>query len=255
LNKIQPKTFFVGKKAVFMTTCHSTNDIASEIIQNNEYSDGQIIVTDFQEKGRGQFGNSWESTPGQNLLMSLIIDTSFLEIKKSFFLNIWSSLGVLEAIENVLFDQKITLNVKWPNDIYLDSKKTAGILIENQIKGNTFGTSIIGIGLNINQSQFENQKATSLSYFCNGKEFDKYLILEEVLESLERNYFLLKKGKFELLHEMYLKRLYRLGEKSFFKDINGIFEGVITGIKPEGLLLVKKENEIFEYNIKQIEFL
>ena len=80
--KIRPKTFFVGKNVIFLPSCHSTNDIASEMIQNSEFIDGTVIITDLQTQGKGQRGNQWESEAGQNILMSLMVRSDFLRLDR-----------------------------------------------------------------------------------------------------------------------------------------------------------------------------
>ena len=157
--KIQPNTLFTGKIIKYLPTCHSTNDIAAEMIQSQEVFEGTIIITDHQTTGRGQRGNSWEAAIGQNLTLSLILKPTFLRASDQFQLNVAVSLGVHEFLSQYLPEG---LTIKWSNDIYHYDKKLGGILIENTLQGYNIGYSVIGIGLNINQKQFENIRGTSL---------------------------------------------------------------------------------------------
>jgi BirA family transcriptional regulator, biotin operon repressor / biotin---[acetyl-CoA-carboxylase] ligase len=159
LLNIQPKTLRIGKKYVFVPTCHSTNDIALEIIQKNRNFDGTVIVADFQEKGRGQMGAVWKSEAGQNLIFSLALDTSYLNVEKKFFLSMLVALTVLQAL---LEKYGMRALIKWPNDIICENKKIGGILIENKINGKNLKASVIGIGLNFFQTNFEFETASSL---------------------------------------------------------------------------------------------
>ena len=249
---IQPKTLFVGKNLVFLPSCHSTNDIASEIIQNNEFIDGTVILTDHQTAGKGQRGNVWESTPGENLLMSILIKTSYVKIERQFDLSIAVAVSVFEALNACKVPN---LSIKWPNDIYINQKKIGGILIENSILGQKMGNSIIGIGLNIHQTIFENPKASSLILESPKMTFERDTIIEQICECLEYNLGILKEGKTDIQKQKYSDNLFAINEQRFFKTSEGIMQGKITGITENGLLKLISQNKEKYYNIKEIEYL
>ncbi|WP_255036841.1 biotin--[acetyl-CoA-carboxylase] ligase [Lacihabitans soyangensis] len=250
--KIQPKTFFVGKNLIFLPSCHSTNDIANEIIQNKEFIDGTVILTDHQTAGRGQRGNAWESNIGQNILMSLIVKTTFLSLEKSFDLSITVAVSVLEALQTLGIQNT---SIKWPNDLYINEKKTGGILIENSISGNKMSHSIVGIGINVNQTKFENIRATSLCLELKQEQVSREIIVEKICESIESNLELLKSGSFKKIKEKYLLNLFGKDQLRVFKSEKGIFEGEIVGISDQGHLKIISQNEEKYYNIKEIEYL
>jgi BirA family transcriptional regulator, biotin operon repressor / biotin---[acetyl-CoA-carboxylase] ligase len=252
LLKIQPKTFFVGKNLIFLPSCHSTNDIANEIIQNKEFIDGTVILTDHQTAGRGQRGNAWESNIGQNILMSLILKTTFLSLEKSFDLSITVAVSVLEALQTLRIQNA---SIKWPNDLYINEKKTGGILIENSISGNKMSHSIVGIGINVNQTKFENKRATSLCLELKEEQVSREIIVEKICESIESNLDLLKSGSFKKIKEKYLLNLFGKDQLRVFKSEKGIFEGEIVGISDQGHLKIISQNEEKYYNIKEIEYL
>ena len=249
---IQPKTLFVGKNLVFLPSCHSTNDIASEIIQNKEFIDGTVILTDHQTAGKGQRGNVWESAQGENLLMSVIFKTSFLKIESQFDLSIAVAISVFEALNA---HGVSNLSIKWPNDIYLNNKKIGGILIENSILGQKMGNSIIGIGLNIHQTKFENPRASSLILESPHINFMRDTLAEKILEFLEQNLEALKEQKTNLIKKKYNNNLFAINEHRLFKTSEGILEGKITGVTENGLLKLISQNKEKYYNIKEIEYL
>ncbi|WP_255075717.1 biotin--[acetyl-CoA-carboxylase] ligase [Lacihabitans sp. CCS-44] len=249
---IQPKTLFVGKNLVFLPSCHSTNDIASEIIQNKEFIDGTVIIADHQTAGKGQRGNVWESTPGENLLMSIILKTSFIKIEHQFNLSISVAVSVFEALNSFGVSN---LSIKWPNDIYLNQKKIGGILIENSILGQKMGNSIIGIGLNIHQTKFENPRASSLVLEFPQMVFNRDAIAEKICEFLEQNLDVLKEGQTNEIQKKYFDNLFAKNEKRLFRTSEGIVEGKITGVTENGLLKIISQNTEKYYNIKEIEYL
>ena len=123
----------------------STNTVAIELLKKEELPEGTIIWADEQTKGRGQRGNSWESEPGTNLTISIILFPHFLKAEDQFLLSKVTSLAITDYLAN-RFNQ---VTIKWPNDIYVANDKIAGILIENSIIGSSFEYAVIGIGLNI----------------------------------------------------------------------------------------------------------
>ncbi len=252
MHKIQPKTFFVGKNMVYLPTCHSTNDIASEKIQNAAAIDGTIVITDHQTSGRGQRGNSWEAAPGENITMSLILEPRFLHPSEQFNLNIAVSNGICDFFRNRGIEK---VSVKWPNDIYINDRKIGGVLIESTISGSQISYSVIGIGLNINQSAFDSERATSLVLESESLFYPLEGLVEELCLHLETAYLELKEGRAETHRMRYLNNLYRYGVPSRFRDSSGEFPGRITGVDAYGRLLVEGGSSETGYDIKEITYL
>ncbi len=243
-------TLFIGKNIINLSKCHSTNDIAANILQSNRLFEGTVIVAQEQTIGKGQRGNIWKSQPNLNLTFSVILEPKFLKIKDQFFLNIITSLAISDALSDLA---KIALKVKWPNDIYSCEKKIGGILIENSVKGNVLNTAVIGIGLNINQKEFDRlPNATSLLNVADTV-FDLEEVLNTVLQNIEKRYLQLKSGEFEQLRQTYLKKLYWYKEEHTFQS-DREFTGVIIGIDEYGKLLVEKDDEIKAFDLKEIRF-
>jgi len=253
LYKIQPNTLFTGKIIKYLPTCHSTNDIAAEMIQSQEVFEGTIIVTDHQTAGRGQRGNTWEAALKQNLTFSLILKPSFLRASDQFQLNVAVSLGVHEFLSQYLSEG---LSIKWSNDIYHYDKKLGGILIENTLQGYQIGYSVIGIGLNINQTQFAVPTASSLKVASNSLQpYNLDLLLSGLSEKIEKYYLLLKQGYYESLKMRYLSVMYRYQEWHYFKKNGELFLGQIIGIDQTGKLAIETEEEdLLYFNFKEVEF-
>ena len=242
---------FVGKTVNYLPSCHSTNDIAHSLVESGSPIEGTVIITDNQTAGRGQQGSKWESEPFENLTFSIVLKPK-IDPKNQFDLNIIISLAITEALNYFLPGSKV--QIKWPNDIYIDDKKICGILIQNIIRGNKIHSSIIGIGINVNQTKFDEPKATSIKRILN-EQLEKEPALEVVLEKIEKFYLLFNDQK-QLLFNKYLNKLLGLGEPRIFCDKENLqFEGIITGIDEQGRLLVLINNSVKIFNFKEIKFL
>jgi BirA family transcriptional regulator, biotin operon repressor / biotin---[acetyl-CoA-carboxylase] ligase len=253
LYKIQPKTLFFGKNTTFLPSCHSTNDVAAQMIQENTVFDGTVVVTDCQTAGRGQRGNTWQSVSAQNLTFSLVLHPSFMQASNQFQLNIAISLGVYDFLAGYMGD---AVKVKWPNDMYVFDRKIGGILIENTLQGSRIGHSIVGIGLNINQPNFEGINATSLiNETHSSNPYVLSTLLEKLLEQLEKNYLALRNGHYTQLKKRYLQHLFRYQEPHYFKVNDKLFVGIIVGVAEAGHLAIQTEDgEVCYYDLKEVSF-
>ncbi|UII29007.1 biotin--[acetyl-CoA-carboxylase] ligase [Fulvivirga maritima] len=247
--KILAKTLFIGKNLVFLPSCHSTNDIAQELLSEGTI-EGTVIITENQTNGRGQRGNGWESEPGKNLTFSLILKPTFLSVNQQFELNRVVSLGICDFLKTY----KTGFQVKWPNDIYYHDRKICGILIQNSIKKGHIDSSIVGIGLNINQQDFNEEKPISLSQII-GEAISLPEALENLAQHIETRYLTLRAGNRELLRKDYLHHLYRFGEEYLYKANNEVFNGRITDVSPEGRLEVQSNSGIQHFDFKEVEFI
>ena len=250
---IQPNTLFTGKLINYLPSCHSTNDIAVQMIQSeNMVFEGTVIITDNQTAGRGQRGNIWEACTGENLTFSLILKPNFLKASDQFQLNVAVSMGVLDFLSEFIDEN---LKVKWSNDIYVGDKKMGGILIENSLQGYQIGHSIIGIGLNINQTEFSNERATSLRKITqNPLKYDLSELLKKLLENIEINYLKIKSRQYESLKVGYLSNLFRFEEYHYFKKNGQQFLGRITGIDETGKLGIETDGNVIYFDFKEVEF-
>jgi len=248
-------TLFVGQNLIKLKEVDSTNNFLKILLSNSEpLAEGTVIMADNQFAGRGQQGNIWRSEPGKNISMSIFFKPFFLPLHKQFYLNILSSLAVSEALRHYVQDE---IKVKWPNDIYYQNKKLGGILIENSLSGSLIKSTIIGIGLNINQEWFSadlQQKATSLIQILK-KEIHLNDIIDKIFVLMEKYYLILKSGGYNVLREQYLSRLYNFNIKSSYKFEYNTFEGTIEGVEEDGRLIVNINGTEKRFNFKEIEFL
>ncbi len=247
--KILAKTLFVGKKLVFLPSCHSTNEFASELVKRDKNVDGTIVVTNEQTSGKGQRGNVWESEPNKNLTFSIILNPRFLKVASQFDLNIAISLGVQDYLKSI--DDNFL--IKWPNDVYHNEKKIGGILIQNTVKNGFIENSIVGIGINVNQSSFILPKASSLSIIT-GLNYNLPEVLADISHNIEWRFIQLKKGAIKEMRIAYLDHLLGYRQERKFKDYQ-VFTGVIEGLNTEGQLQIRKGKELLSYSFKEVEFL
>ncbi len=233
-----------------MPFCHSTNDIAADLVRNSQLKEGAVVITDNQTSGKGQRGNLWESNPNSNLTFSLVLKPHFLDVSEQYFLNIAISLALHDFLSQYMGEG---IRIKWPNDLYFYDNKLGGILIENGIKKNQLEYAIVGIGLNINQKKFHAPNATSLSLAC-GQDFDLEEVLPLLLHALESRYIQLKKVQFTRLLEEYYQKLYWMHEKHLFKGLD-YFEGTIQGIDKTGRIIISTHEKNYHFNIKEVKFI
>ena len=231
----------------------STNEFLKGLSNKQNLENFTVVTAESQTKGKGQMGSVWSSEAGKNLIMSVLVKDFLFDINQIFTLNIAISLAVIETLESINIPD---LSIKWPNDIMSYNKKIGGIVIENSIKGEDTITSIVGLGLNVNQTNFENlPKASSLAVIANTT-FDKGILLKMIIENLELK--LQQWNQFsEKFWSHYTDRLFKKGVPMPFSDQNNInFMGIIQGVSTIGKLQVLLEDDsIAEFDIKEIQML
>ncbi|MCW3104449.1 MAG: biotin/acetyl-CoA-carboxylase ligase [Bacteroidetes bacterium] len=249
------KTLFIGQQAIHLTAVDSTNSYASEMLRQMRPAEGTIIYSFEQKNGRGQRGSTWHGEANKNVAFSLILHPTFLQAEEQFLLTKIASLAVSDLMAEILTGHDSRVCVKWPNDVYAGDKKIAGILIENSIGNHSIQSSVIGIGLNVNQDfTAEEFNATSLK-MISGKEYDLKTVIERLCEFLEARYLQLKANKREQLGRDYLSRLYRLEEWKNYRASGEDFEGKIRNVSASGRLQVElRSAEIKEFDLKEIVF-
>ncbi len=248
------KLIFTQDKILFYNEIDSTNILASKIVNEN-INEGTIIWALFQTQGKGQKGNLWESKASNNLTFSVILKPNIIKPSDQFILNIAVSLSMIDFLKSLLPHSNIKL--KWPNDIYINKDKVAGILIENQIMGNYIENSIIGIGLNVNQLEFSNNipNPTSLKLISN-KDYNLEELLYSFLPFIERRIQQLYNLEIEMLNNDYLNNLLYYNEIKKYEIKNQIINATIIGISEFGKLKLKLEsNTIIKCDLKEIKFL
>jgi BirA family biotin operon repressor/biotin-[acetyl-CoA-carboxylase] ligase len=231
----------------------STNTCLKELAHNQVLEEGTVIVTGNQTAGKGQQGNSWESEAGKNITCSILFYPSFLPVQRFFLLSEIVSLGVKETLDAYTGG----IAVKWPNDIYYQEKKIAGILIENELTGSELSLSIAGVGININQEYFLSDAPNPVSLKqITGKEWDIETLLKELVHNILYFYKQLKTGNAETLTRMYHETLYRKTGLHRFEDDKEIFNARIDRVSDDGFLhLITDLNDKRSYIFKSVRFL
>ncbi len=212
-----------------------------------------LVTAEYQTAGKGAGTNTWESAEGENLLFSLIVQPSMVQANHVFVLSEAMSLSVCKALETI----GQGFSIKWPNDIYHNDHKIAGMLIENDIVGHHIGRSIMGVGININQTAFVSDAPNPISLAqILGEPIERRFIMEAVMEQFNTLYAMVEQGREEELHQQYLERLYRKGTYHAYCDENGQFEAQILDVEPNGhLLLQDMEGRTRRYAFKEVSFI
>jgi BirA family biotin operon repressor/biotin-[acetyl-CoA-carboxylase] ligase len=245
-------TLIIGKKIIYLPSCHSTNDIAAELVQKNLAEEGTVVITDNQVGGRGQRGTTWYSEPGQNLTFSFILKPVFLPIDQQFLISQTVALAIFDFL-SLYTDQ---VKIKWPNDIYIAGKKVSGTLIENSIQGSAIASSVVGIGINMNQTLFESNRTTSLAAIL-GREVPLETGFQQFVACLDRRYVNLKSmQQNELIQSDYLRQLYGYQQPVTFNYQNEKIMGAVTGVADNGRILIRFEGkqDVKEFGLKEIEW-
>ncbi len=256
-----PNTLFTGKVYHRFDELKSTNDYAAELIAKSTPPEGTVVRADSQSAGRGQFGSRWESAAGKNLTFSIIFYPNWLEIGAGFYLGMAIALALRDTVHRLpppVSRPPSTVKIKWPNDLYLGDRKAGGILIQNALSGQFLQSSVVGIGLNVNQLEFDpsipNPTSLALAF---GHNFDLEALSDTLLECLEQRYLQLKAGHRTELKAEYEGYLYRSGVPSRYARADGSeFTGTIRGVGVDGRLRVENESgreEVFD--LKEIRFI
>jgi BirA family biotin operon repressor/biotin-[acetyl-CoA-carboxylase] ligase len=227
----------------------STNALAKELLQKKELTAPFFAQANFQSGGRGQHLKTWESKPNENLLFSLVLKPHNISIENQFAISKAVAVGILEVLQQNISN----VSIKWPNDIYIGNKKVAGILIENIISGTNIEHCIIGIGLNVNQTEFSKDLPNPISLKqILSKDINISNIRDEIID---RIFSRITNSNYS--NDVYLKNLYRKGELGQFKEKNGeVFLGVILGINTIGQLTLRVENNQHkEFHNSEIEYI
>lgn len=226
----------------------STNDDA----RDENYREGDVVWADFQTAGRGQRGHEWHSRKGENLTFSVVLEPTFVPIAEQFSVSEVVALSLVD----MLADYGIEARIKWTNDIYVGDKKLVGILIEHSLATATLRRTIVGVGINVNQTEFDASLPNPVSMAqLLGRELDAEEVLQCFLNHLQRNYEALREMQ-NALHERYNSLLYRLNEYHTYALPNGEkFQAKILGTASSGALRLEDEQgKAKDYLFKEVEF-
>ncbi len=240
----------IERKIIVFSELDSTNAYALKHASREQWPEGSVVWAEHQTEGRGQRGNDWYSSPEKNLLCSIVLYPGIVPLSHQHYLYFIAALAVRDALASLELDARI----KWPNDILVNEKKIAGILIQNSLQGEKFTQSVIGIGLNVNETCFPVSvpKATSV-FLEQGCERPPGRILSLLLGFLDRYYERLKCGAYHEIEEAYLMHFYRRYEMVPFATPDGnVFQGKILGVNERGHLTMEVEGVNRSYEMKEI---
>ena len=240
-------------KLIKLDAIHSTNEFLKGMANIQEIQNFTVVTARNQLKGKGQMGSKWDSEIDKNLIMSVLVKNFLFDNESVFNLNVVISLAVIRSLKKFNIPE---LCIKWPNDIMSANKKIGGILIENSIKDGGRIISIVGLGLNVNQVDFQNlPRASSLALICNTT-FDKEEILFAIVAEMKAiiaDYAV----KASSLWEEYTNELFKKGIPTAFADENDAsFMGIIQGVSAVGKLQILLEDDsVCEYSLKEVQML
>ena len=239
-----------SKKPIKLDSIDSTNNYTLRMKEILPFKEGLVVTANYQTGGNGERGKSWESSIGDNLLISVVIEPN-IPTKDQFLLSKCVALALYDLL-NLYTDD---VSVKWPNDILVGKQKIAGILIQNILKGNKITHSIIGIGVNVNQTKFKtySPQATSLKLLLN-KTFDISIIQEELLKCLAERIKQLRNGADQ--QKEYLSALFLNNKVAAFESEDQKFMGIIKGVSKSGKLHIQLEDDsVTVFDNQEVRFL
>lgn len=247
MNNNSAKTLFDNKTYIFMTECLSTNDYLLKLLKKKNYEEGTMVHTNYQKNGRGQRNNEWLSENGKNLTFSFLLEP-YVELSNQFFLHIITSISIFKTLLKINIKN---ISIKWPNDIYVNDKKIAGILIENLVYRKFIHKSVIGVGLNINQANFGSLNATSIINE-NLKKHSLDQILKIFKSTFNKEYLKLNSNKIHEEFDFYKKNLIGYQVEKKYEYNSDVIKGKIIDILSDGILVIQTKNSIMKLNFGDI---
>jgi BirA family biotin operon repressor/biotin-[acetyl-CoA-carboxylase] ligase len=243
--------FSIGTPFVELQRVESTNNYATGLAHAGMAQSGTAVFAHHQTKGKGQRSREWQSEAGKNISMSIILHPPRLVLSQSFLLGMATAVGVYRFFSKYAGSET---SVKWPNDLYWRDRKAGGILIENLVHGAEWKAAIVGIGININQTNFETlgTKAVSLKQIT-GKEYEPVVLARELCGQLDEAYALLYQLPDEI-KEQYRQHLYKLNQTVRLKHGSRVFDAAIKDVSSLGELVVQHATEE-RFNVGEVEWL
>lgn len=233
----------IGEPFITLSEVDSSNNYAMARITEGPITEGTTWFAWSQTSGKGQRGNQWQSEPGENVMMSVVLKPVKLRPAEQFMLSASMALALLDLVREYAGSEA---HIKWSNDLYIGDKKAGGILIENVIRGNTWNDAIVGIGLNVNQEAFGEDLPNPVSLRqATGVRYDVLALARELCRCIGRRYAGLSPENFNNILAEYTRSLYRLGSEQLFRAGKDFFRAKILGVDEDGkLLLLKDSREI-----------
>lgn len=226
----------IGKRFIELLSVDSTNNYAMRLVQNGEAKHGDAFFAFEQTAGRGQFDKKWLSEKGENIILSIVLNTSELHMHQQPSLGMIAALSVQRLFNNFTDEE---IKIKWPNDIYCRDRKAAGILIENIVRGQQWQFAVAGFGINVNQTLFPADLKNPVSLkLITEQNFDCVLLAKQLCNIFEHYLYQLYSGNDAEILNSYNAALYKQNEVSKFKQGSRIFSGVIRHVDAYGKIII-----------------
>jgi BirA family biotin operon repressor/biotin-[acetyl-CoA-carboxylase] ligase len=241
-------------KIIKLNAIDSTNSYLKQLAKETFLQEETVVLTNHQLSGRGQMGNKWLSREGQSLTFSMFKAFEKLRIEQQFMISMVVSLAIVNALKSLNVPK---LTIKWPNDILSANTKIGGILIENVLEGSFVKYSIIGIGLNVNETDFPNLPQASSMKLETGKTFQLEEVLDTILKNVFKNLKNISEKDFSEMKQLYENNLFRKERISVFETSEGSqINGIIKGVSDIGELLVETENNpLQKFQLKEVKLI
>ena len=247
------KSQSLGNQIIKLSSVDSTNNYTAKLVKETKISFGTVIMADFQTHGKGQRSSIWKSEKGLNLLISIYFDSSFLNFENIFFLSKAIALAIRECIEKII---GIKVSIKWPNDILINGSKIAVALIENQWKNEKLSSSIIGIGLNVNQVVFSGEENVISLKNLTSKFYNLNSILKSLCSSLDTQFTRLRNFDFFEIDSQYHSFLFSHNQWYDYEKNKINFKGKLIKVDSFGKMVLELENgDKKSFEIKEINLL
>lgn len=236
---------------ITLSSTSSTNDYLLSLKTEREL----CVVTDYQTAGKGMGENVWESEQGKNLLFSLLVHPSWLEIQKQYLMSMTHAISLWQALSKYV-DNPELLTIKWPNDIYYKDSKLSGTRIDLNLQGFMMQDMVIGTGVNVNQMQFTGSAPNPVSMSqITGKTYAVADILHSILEAFEHNSTVLRGGGEEYIKKTYHEHLYRRKGTHLYRDKDGEFMAEIVEVAANGIITLRRvDGSLSVYEFKELSF-
>jgi BirA family biotin operon repressor/biotin-[acetyl-CoA-carboxylase] ligase len=241
-------------KIIKISAIGSTNDYLKKLSKTSTLEDETIVQTLHQTHGKGQMGASWQFEIGKSLAFSIFKKVNGLSISHQYLVNFAVSLGVKNGLEALGIPK---ISIKWPNDILADGKKVCGILVENQFQHTETLNSIIGIGINVNNSSLTKFPQASSLLLNTGILYSLDEVFEQVKKAILTELKHIQDANFQTYKSEYEATLFRKGVISTFENLERKkFNGIIEGVSNNGMLIVKlNDDSVKEFRLKDIKLL
>ena len=244
---------FVGSNFIELPEVDSTNTYLKDLISQKKLPEGTCVAAVAQTSGRGQAGNSWLSEPGKNITLSILLNPVFLDAPKQFYLSMAMALAVKDFCESQVDDE---VKIKWPNDIFWNDNKLGGLLIENTISGSKIVSSVVGIGLNVNQVTFPEDSGRPVSLAnVSGRSYILKELYQTLFAYIEKYYLQLRQQHFNFLDKAYMVSMYRYQQTHDFRKGKQLIRGEIAGVTKDGRLILQSGEKEYKFNFKEVEFI